>query len=59
MGEDERECTDECPFESKCNKKFNMTCIQHRSADKICRCAKDGYRPTTQSLSYNTKICQG
>ncbi|CAF0807202.1 unnamed protein product [Rotaria sordida] len=58
MGDDERDCTDECTSKSICITNVNVTCIQHRAVDKLCRCTKQGYRLTKNSLKNNTQICQ-
>ncbi|CAF2446070.1 unnamed protein product [Rotaria sp. Silwood2] len=58
MGNDEKECTDGCSSKSICITNSNLTCIQHPAVGELCRCKKQGYRLTTNSLQNNTQICQ-
>ncbi|CAF0778249.1 unnamed protein product [Rotaria sp. Silwood1] len=58
LGDDEKDCTDECTSSSQCIPNANVTCIQHRAVGKLCRCQKQGYRLTNNSLQINTQICQ-
>lgn len=55
MGDDEYDCNNKCTSKSKCNQNPDVICIEHSSEDQLCRCAKRGYRLTSNS----NQLCQG
>ena len=59
MGDDENHCNVECTSNSVCVETSNMTCIQHPTIDKVCRCIKQGYRLTTDLVQNSAESCQG
>ncbi|CAF3309320.1 unnamed protein product [Rotaria socialis] len=58
MGDDEHECTDKCPLQSMCKSKSDVTCIQHRIVDSLCRCTNKGHRLVTNSSQNQVQSCQ-
>ena len=59
MGDDEHDCTKKCTSNSICIVNDDVTCIQHPTVDKLCRCVKQGYQFIIDPLQTNMQKCQG